>query len=399
MPQIEEPAKTTTNNSNYAFLDLAFRPFFLGAAGFAIIGMMLWTGIYSFGAQLLTTLSPIAWHSHEMIFGYSVAVIAGFLLTAIQNWTGVATVKGTPLLIVFLTWLVVRILPFVSIVPVTVIALIDTLFFILLIIFATKPVLQTKQYKQLGIIIVLLLLLISNSVFYLGVLQIITNGVHIGLYAGMYLILLLIFIMARRVIPFFIQKGVDQQVSIKNFKWLDIASLILFVLYALFDLFYLHQKTLLAIAGMLLLLHSIRMIGWYTNGIWKKPLLWSIYIAYGFIVSGFALKLLIAYYGFLPFLEIHAFTVGGIGLLTLSMMSRVALGHTGRNVFEPPRAIFWIVLVFSMSILFRIVLPIFSPNYYSEWIVLSQVFWIAAFSLFFIVYFPILIKPRIDEPT
>ncbi len=396
MSQIEEPSKTTTNNSNYAFLDLAFRPFFLGAAGFAIISIMLWTAIYSFGAQLLTTLSPIAWHSHEMIFGYSVAVIAGFLLTAIQNWTGVATVKGTPLLILFLCWLVVRILPFVSLIPITLTALFDGLFFILLIFFATKPVLQAKQYTQLGIIIILILLLISNSIFYLGVLQIITNGVHIGLYAGIYSILLLIFIMARRVIPFFIQKGVDKQVTIKNFKWLDISSLILFVLYAIFDTFYLHQKTLLAIAGLLLLLHSIRMIGWYTNAIWKKPLLWSIYLAYGFIVSGFAIKLLIVYYGLLPYLEIHAFTVGGIGLLTLSMMSRVALGHTGRNVFEPPRSIFWIVLIFSLAVLSRVVLPIFIPNYYSEWIVLSQVFWITAFSLFFIVYFPILIKPRID---
>ncbi|MFV1985007.1 MAG: NnrS family protein, partial [Thiohalomonadales bacterium] len=293
-------------------------------------------------------------------------------------------------------WSIARILPFISFIAFEVTAAVETLFFILLLFFAIKPVLQVKQVKQGGIILVLLLLLISNSIFYLGVFNVIENGVHIGLYSGLYLILLLIFIMSRRVIPFFIEKGVDDAIKIHNFKWLDISVIILFLLYAVLDIYSIYFGSLMIISGLLLLLHSVRMIAWYSNGIWKKPLLWSIYLAYGFIVLGFALKLMISYYGFHPFLEIHSFTVGGIGLLTLGMMSRVALGHTGRNVFEPPRSIFWIVLIFTIATFCRVLLPIIFPNLYLLSILLSQIFWIAAFVLFLIIYFPILIQVRID---
>ncbi len=397
MSQIEEPVKQSSINSKYAFLDLAFRPFFLGAAGFAVFSMLIWTWIYSFGGNITgNTISPFVWHAHEMIFGYSVAVIAGFVLTAIQNWTGVATIKGKGLLVLFLIWIIARLLVTFPVFTQQITALFDITFYALLLYFAVKPILKVKQYKQLSIVIVLMLLLLSNSIYYLGVLQIINNGIYIGLYSGLYLILLLIFIMARRVIPFFIEKGVDETVQLKNFKWLDVSSLIFFVAYAMIDIFKLSQDSLMLLAGVLLMLHSIRMLGWYTKGIWKKPLLWSIYLAYGFIVFGFALKLMIHYYGFTPYLEIHSFTVGGIALLTLGMMSRVALGHTGRNVFEPPRSVFWILAVLAATIFFRVILPIFIPDYYSIIILLSQLFWIAAFTLFLIVYFPILIKTRID---
>jgi len=397
MLSIDEPPQKSQSNPQYAFLQLAFRPFFVGAASFAVISMVLWMWIYSFnGALAVTAISPFEWHAHEMIFGYTVAVIAGFLLTAIQNWTGVETIKGTALLVLFLVWISARLLAFVSNIAFEVVAIADILFFLLLFAAAIKPVLQAKQIKQSGIILVLLLLLISNCTFYLGVFNVIDDGIHIGLYSGLYLILLLIFIMARRVIPFFIEKGVDDSIQIQNFKWLDISVLVLFVLYAVFDIFSLYHDILMVSAGLLFILHNIRMIAWYNNGIWKKPLLWSIYLAYGFIVLGFVLKLLITYYGFLPFLEIHSFTVGGIGLLTLGMMSRVALGHTGRNVFEPPKSIFWIVFIFTLVIVCRVILPIFIPDFYSLWILLSQIMWIAAFVLFLIVYFPILIQSRVD---
>lgn len=397
MSAIEEPPANSQTSSKYAFLHLAFRPFFLGAASFAVISMLLWMWAYSFGGQLpVSTVSAIVWHAHEMIFAYSVAVISGFLLTAIQNWTGEATITGRALSGLFITWATTRVLPFITVIPFEVTAVIDLLFFVLLLFFIVKPVFKVKQFKQLGIILVVLLLFISNSIFYLGVFKYIDNGIHIGLYSGMYLILLLIFIMARRVIPFFIEKGVDLPIPIKNFKVLDISVLILFVLYAVFDIYSLHFNSLMVITGLLLLLHSIRMISWYNNGIWKKPLLWSIYVAYGFIVFGFALKLLINYYGIIPFLEIHSFTVGGIGLMTLGMMSRVALGHTGRNVFEPPGLIFWIIFIFSSAIFCRVILPVLIPSIYSLSILLSQIFWVIAFVLFLVVYFPMLIQSRID---
>jgi len=141
---------------------------------------------------------------------------------------------------------------------------------------------------------------------------------------------------------------------------------------------------------------SLRLHGWYSAGIWRKSLLWILYIAYAWITAAFGLKAAGLWLSINPMLTIHAFTFGGIGLMTLGMMARVALGHTGRNVFEPPTILKWIFISAIAGSIVRVLFPLFVPQFYSLWISLSQILWIISFGFFVFIYAPILYKPRID---
>lgn len=391
---IDEPKRENES----ALFNLGFRPFFLGAAGFAVIATLIWMGVYIFGGQLRPYGMPaITWHAHEMIYGYSLAVIAGFLLTAIKNWTGIQTLNGIPLLLLFLLWLAGRILPFFGdMVPLEFVAVVDLMFAALLVLSATLPIIKVKQWKNLGIISKLFLMFAGNCLFYLGVLGILDQGVYWGLYSGLYLILALIFTMGRRVIPFFIENGVGYPVQLKNRKWLDISSLVLFLIFFIADLIKPDGVIVALLAGILFVLHGVRLTGWYTHGIWKKPLLWVLYLAYGMIITGFALKAAIPIFKLSPYLPIHAFAFGGVGMMTIGMMSRVSLGHTGRSVSEPPVALFWVFTTLFIGGVVRVFVPLFDPSHYIVWIGISQGLWIISFAMFFYIYFPILTKKRLD---
>ena len=380
----------------FALFNLGFRPFFLAAVGFAAVSMLIWMGIYIFGWTLQPFGSAQTWHAHEMIFGYTLAVIAGFLLTAVKNWTSVQTPHGVSLAVIFFLWLAARILPFISGVEIQVIALIDNLFILALVAGVGYPIFKTRQWQHAVILAILLLMLASNILFYCGLLGLVDNGVTLGLYSGLYLIMGLIFLMGRRVIPFFIEKGVDETVQLTNYKWLDISSPIIFVGFWFADLFLADPMIVAALAAVLFMLHSIRLIGWYTPGLWSKPLLWVIYLAYAALTFGFALKAAVPLLGISPFIALHAFAVGGVGVMTLGMMSRVALGHTGRNVFEPPRILGPMFTLLFIATFVRVFLPMLIPSEYILWVGVSQVFWIVAFALFFIIFLPVLLKPRID---
>ena len=239
-------------------------------------------------------------------------------------------------------------------------------------------------------------MLISQVLFYLGVFGLLEQGVTWGIHAGLYLMVAPILAMGRRVIPFFIEKGVGYPFQPKNRRWLDVSSLALFLVFSVLDVFTDSPAITALLAGALVILHALRLAGWYTRGIWAKPLLWSLLLAYAFLVAGFALKVAAFSLGVSTTLAVHAFAVGGIGLVTVGMMSRVALGHTGRNVLDPPPVLFWIFSVLLLSALVRVVLPLVDGSLYSLWVGLSQALWIIVFSMFLVVYTPMLTSPRID---
>lgn len=388
------------NESAYGFplFRLGFRPFFLGAGVFAVIAIVVWTAIYSWGLDFkIPGYSTRIWHAHEMIFGYAGAVVVGFLLTGIKNWTGVQTLRGAGLALVFALWAAARLLPLSGLnAPLALLAALDLLFMFFVMIAAAMPVIRARQFKQFGIISKLLLLLFSNILFYLGMFGIVEQGVHWGLYSGLYMVIALIFVMGRRVIPFFIEKGVDRPVVLVNRVWLDIASLVLLLVLWVADVFTSYTTIVSMVAAALVVLHVIRMHGWYTSQIWSKPLLWVLYVAYGSLVAGFALKAAECCFAISPLLAVHAFAYGGIGVITLGMMSRVILGHTGRNVFEPPAVLFWCFGLLVAGAIARVLMPLLAMDLYSYWIGISQLLWILAFLVFLIVFTPMLLTPRID---
>jgi uncharacterized protein involved in response to NO len=379
-------------------LRLGFRPFFLAAGVFSILAMAIWMANYVFSVEFVFSgIAPSLWHAHEMMFGYVMAVVAGFLLTAIKNWTGEEVLRGKTLALLFLLWLVARLMPLTGLmIAVEIIAVVDVAFLFFLGVACLRPVMKVKQYKQIGIISKIFLLMLCNVAFYLGLMGVIDDGVQWGLYSALYMIIALIFVMMRRVMPMFIKNGIDGEVEIKNRAWVDHSSLVLLVCLWISDVFTQYDNLTAIFAVLLTLLHTLRLAGWYTSKIWSKSLVWVLVVAYAFFILGFALKALSITSGFSPFLSVHAFTAGGIGLLTIGMMSRVSLGHTGRNVFEPPAIVFWSFVVLFLGVIVRVIFPLFNMELYVYWVGISQLLWMISFAIFVVVYAPMLLSARTD---
>ena len=383
--------------SRIALLNLGFRPFFLGAALFAVVSMLFWMGVYVFHQPLpITGISIFQWHSHEMIHGFAMAVIAGFLLTAVRNWTGVQTLYGFALLGLLTLWLLPRVLFLLGTPLLFVAGFFDLLFALCLIGSIVYPIVKVKQWKQLGIIVILLLLAAANGCFYLGAAGLMDRGVFIGIYGGLFLIVGLILLIGRRVVPFFVEVGVGYRVKLFNYNSLDLLIIVLFVTFLIAEIL-VENRWMAALAAMgLFVANSARLVGWHTSGIWKKPLLWSLFIALIFINLGFFLLALSAFLDLPRIAVIHTFSVGGIGVITLSMMARVTLGHTGRNVQEPPKTVAVALVVLIIGAIIRIATPLVAGSHYVIWVAASQILWIVAFLIFIVTYLPMLIRPRVD---
>lgn len=386
-----------TDVKRLALFNLGFRPFFLGASLFAIISIASWMLVYfSYVTIAIENISVSQWHAHEMLYGYSMAVVAGFLLTAVKNWTGHPTLFGKPLIVLFLLWAVARILFLFGSALLPYVAGADLLFGLMLIIAISIPIVKTKQWKQLAVVSKVTLLWIGNIVFYLGCFGILSNGMQYAINGAILLFISLILMIGRRVIPFFIERGTETRAQLTQYKWLDVSILVLFIALFINAIFINNLYLSTLFAWSLFVLNGYRLINWYISGIWQVPLLWSLYLSAWFINVGFLFYGIPSQHGSLSILTLHLFTIGGIGLMTLSMMSRVALGHTGRDIKKPSRLIWLAFLLLIASVLFRAVFPMFTSQFYSSWVMLASILWILSFAIFAIIYTPILLKPRID---
>lgn len=389
--------KYPTSSPNLALFNLGFRPFFLGASIFSVVSVLLWMCVFVFQLPLqFKEISMTQWHAHEMVYGYSLAVISGFLLTAVKNWTGVQTLYGPGLSGLFILWVIARILFLFGTSYIFIAAVFEMVFMLCLISAIAYPIFKTRQWRQAAILSKIILLTIGNGLFYLGAAGIIEQGIYWGIYGGLLLIIALILTLGRRVIPFFIEQGVGYPVQLVNHKWIDRSSLVLLLAFFIVFVFVGNRQISEIISLALFFITTIRLFGWHTPGIWKKPLLWSLYISFIFIDVGFLLFAISNFFNIPPMLAFHAFSYGGIGLVTLGMMSRVSLGHTGRDIQAPPKVLTLSFILLVVGGICRIFLPIFDMSHYVTWILISQVLWSVAYLIFAIAYAPILIKPRID---
>lgn len=385
------------HNGGYALFELGFRPFFLGAGIFAIISVGYWSIIYSFHFPLtLRTLSLYQWHAHEMIYGFSCAVVTGFLLTAVKNWTGIQTLRGYPLLGLFTLWAIARILFLLGSQFLNTAAFFDIGFLLCAWMVIFYPVIKLRQWRQVGLLSKFFLLILGNVIFYSQSFMIVPKGAFIGIYIGLFSILAIILTIANRVMPMFIQNGVDYEVKISRHPGISFVSLLCFLLFAA-NYIFLHNTYAGIFSGVLLSsLLGYRLFKWHTPGIWKKPLLWGLYLALCSINLGFILDVFTYFTSLSPYLAIHALVYGGIGLATLSMMGRVTLGHTGRNVHKPPKIIFPMLFSLTIGVIFRVAAPLLYPSNYHVWILVSQFLWIAAFAMYLLTFSKMLISSRLD---
>lgn len=391
--QMNKPAQT----QGFALFNLGFRPFFLGASVFALVSIIWWMFIYfSHSFVQITPISISQWHAHEMLYGYGLAVVAGFLLTAVKNWTGVQTLHGKPLMVLFALWCAARVLFLFGTSLLIWAAIADLLFGLMLMWAVIKPIIKAKQWLQLGVVAKLVLLWVGNLVFYLGCYGVLEHGMLYAINGAVLLFVGLILMIGRRVMPFFIERGVQEKVQLKQYKWLDISIMVLFLALFINEISIRVAAVTFWLACALFLMNGFRLLNWHTAGIWRVPLLWSLYLSAWVVNAGFLSYALQTQLNILPVLTLHFFTIGGVGLMTIGMMARVALGHTGRDIRKPSPWLGFIFLAICASAVFRILVPMFAMQHYVYWVLISALFWILGFAIFVVIYAPILLKPRVD---
>jgi len=379
----------------YPLFALGFRAFFALAGLFALILIALWSSIYK-GVIITDNYYPVVyWHAHEMLLGYSMAVIAGFLLTAVKNWTSIQTLQGNKLFGLCLLWVYGRIVPFYSeLIPDELIALVDFSFLPILAYFIAQPIIKSGNLKNLFFIVLLLVMAFGNACIHAEILGFYEGSAELGLDLVVAIIVMIILIIAGRVFPFFTERGLSGVMAIRNpvLDQLAVAASILTFILLIFNV----NGLILTIAAFVAVAANVfRVAGWYERRVWYVPLLWVLYLGYGWIIVGFVFVGL-ASLGIVPAsVATHAFTVGGIGVLTLGMMARVSLGHTGRAMKASNTIALAFVLI-NFAALFRVLIPALMPAWYSHFLVVSVYCWLAAFSLFVYVYTPVLSSLRID---
>lgn len=390
---IDDPNDKVDKNT-FSLFALGFRPFFLLAAITAPLLITLWL-LKLFGIITLSNYySSTGWHAHEMLFGYTVAVIAGFLLTAAGNWTGMKMINGWRLALLSIVFILGRVAPFIPEIPYWLIVGIDLSFLPLVALLIAIPVFKAKQWSNFIFVPLLLAMAAANLTVHLSTLSIIDTSIVTGSRVMLYLVVFLIVVMGGRVIPFFTERGVEG-VTTKKWTWIEYLSPISIVLLVIADVI-LSSKAMAGYAAVFAsIIHSIRLYGWYSNKIWQNPLVWILQVAYAWFIVGFILKSLIIFNSPAVIFSYHAFTVGGIGIMTLGMMARVSLGHTGREM----KLDSWMVLAFiliNVAVIFRVILPIFMHDYYLQLIQVSGWLWTVSFVIYLIVYTPMWLQPRVD---
>lgn len=390
---LEDPARRTPP-TGWAPFALGFRPFFLAAGLYAVVMMALWLGVLN-GKIQIGSLSPIVWHAHEMVFGFTVAVIAGFLLTAARNWTGLPTPSGPALVALFLLWLAGRVSFFIPGLPIGTIALLDLLFLPVLAVVLARPILKARQFYNFPFPLMLLVLATANVLVHIEALGRPDALISVGLHLAVYVIVVMIAVMGGRVIPSF----TDNKLGSHARRWKAIEILMpLTTIGALLAVLIAPRSPATAlIATAAACVHGVRLAGWYTPRFWSVPLLWVLHLGYAWIPIGFLL-LAFSAAGLNPMAAgsaLHAFTAGAIGVLTLGMMARVSLGHTGR-MLEPARLMTLAFAALNLAALIRVGMPLIAPDMHGNTMLLAGLLWMMGFGLFAAIYASILLRPRVD---
>lgn len=385
--------------SGPAILSYGFRPFFLGAGIWAIAAMGLWVAALTAGLSVGGSLGPVNWHAHEMVFGYTGAALGGFMLTAIPNWTGRLPVSGTPLLLLVLLWLAGRVVflvpDLVGVVPALVI---EGLFLPALGIIALREIVAGRNWKNLKILVAILLLSAADIWFHTAIAMGLSPAAPIRLAVGAWT--LLIMLVGGRIIPSFTRNWLARQgtkaLPAAFGRFDQIAILITALALLVWTAMPTGWVTALA-AGLAALLHFVRLVRWRGYASLAEPIVAVMHVAYLMIVLGLALIAVAAMGWMGEASALHVLLIGGMGGMTLAIMTRAALGHTGRPIRAAPLVQLAYVLVFAAAVVRPLVE--FLPGQYNLILATSGTLWILTFVIFVVVYGPILLAPRAARGT
>jgi uncharacterized protein involved in response to NO len=373
-------------------LRLAFRPFYLGAALWAALMLPLWVAIFLGAISWQPAPPPLLWHAHEMLFGFAIAVIVGFLLTAGKSWTGLATPRGPALGGLILLWLSARLASLVA--PYAVFAVLDLALLPTVGLIFLRLLIRSRNWRNVPLALILLLLSLVNLTFHLSVLGQIDLAPMRSLYAGLAFIVMIECVMAGRVVPFFTSSALAG-VKIATLPWLERSALAATGL----GLALWVAKGPVAVTGAMLglagVLNLVRQLRWHPWATRSRPILWILHLSHLWLALGLGLLALAQWELVTVSIGVHALGVGATGGLIIGMMTRTARGHTGRALTVEAPELAAYVLVMAAAVL-RVLLPLFLPSLYIYGLIAAAGAWSAAFLLYLWKYSPWLLSTRSD---
>ena len=380
------------------FFSYGFRTFFVTAALFAGLSILAWVAQFTGLLNSTGPLDAITWHAHEMMFGYLAAVLAGFTLTAVANWTGRPPVSGTPLIMLFLIWLAGRIgmaLALFGTIPLAAAALIDVTFIPAFAFLFGREVIAGGNKRNLVVVGAVSVFGLANLLFCLNALDIYENDLWSRL--GLGIAALLIALIGGRITPAFTGnwlKSQGQQLAVREMGGVDKGALLLTALSVFsWTVFPYHLLTafVLMAAGLTLL---VRLSQWHGLKTTREPLIFFLHVGYGFLATSLIAIGVSIWQPDLVAIStgLHLLTAGTIGLMTFVVMTRALLGHTGRPLVTSP-AVATALLLIAGGALLRAGAP-WIPSLYIPLVSLSGIIWSGGFLIFVGHFAPIIVRPR-----
>ncbi|MFS8055615.1 NnrS family protein [Rhizobium sp. BR 317] len=366
-----------------------FRPFFLAAAIWAIVSIDLWAAFLTLGIPLATEYGALYWHAHEMLFGFAPAILAGFLLTAIPNWTGRLPISGRPLIYLLSLWTAGRLAMLASsLVGVIPAVIIDSAFLPAMLILSTREVVAGRKWADLKVIAGLAVLSLANILFHLQVVKAGHPELAIRLGLGAYV--LLVTIVGGRILPSFTRNWINQSGRTDfpvPYNRFDAATIIVgavsLTVWAVWPEAW-ASGILGSAAAVLNVVRLVRWRGWTT---WPEPILFVLHVAFAFVPLGFAAIALQAV-GLPELAVLHIFAIGSISLMMLAVMTRASRGHTGRKLKSSRLTNLSYVILLVVAFV-RPMAELF-PDYSVAILMMALLGWTAAFGLFTIEHAPML---------
>jgi uncharacterized protein involved in response to NO len=380
-----------------ALLTYGFRPFFFGAGLWAMLAMVLWVPMLNGLVALPTAFDPVSWHAHEFLFGYLGAVVAGFLLTAVPNWTGRLPIVGWPLGGLFALWIVGRIAIAVSAgMPPVLVAMADLAFPVALAAAVAREIVRGRNWRNLVVVVLLSMLILGNAVFHWeaagGHYAAAGIGLRLGLGAGV----MMVAVIGGRIVPSFTRNWLVKHRSailptppMQQFDKLALLILALALLLWVAAPFAQATGVGLLLAGAL---HLCRLARWAGHRTWPEPLVLVLHAGYAFVPLGaLAIGSAILWPGaFGTAAAQHVWMAGALGLMTLAVMTRATLGHTGHELSADAATVL-IYLMLVIAVVARVLaapMPALAPTLHA----ISGLAWIAAFGGFSALYGRLLLR-------
>jgi uncharacterized protein involved in response to NO len=394
--QLQEPVYRGA--AGPVFFAAGFRPFFIGSGAAAALMLPVWLMVWSGGLEINLPVPPAVWHAHAMVFGFGGAAVGGFLLTAVPNWTNAHHVSGRPLIGLFALWLAGRAAELAAgVLPPLVVAVAELSYLPVLALLLAKPLIAAGKWRNIAFLPILAVLWVADGLVQAEAITGRPLGMA-GIYCGIFVLLLLIAVVGGRIVPSFTQNWWRMQgkpVEVKPIAWIEKGGAAAAVVAA--AVAQAHFSGTVG-AGVVLLaaaaVHGLRLSRWHGAGTYANPILGVLHLGYGWLVVGLALLGLSSLWPGLPAsAALHALTAGCIGTMVLAVMSRAALGHSGRPLEVSPAIVVAYGLV-SLGTALRVVAPL--TDAVGALTIAGGVAWTAAWVLYVAVYLPIVIRPRAD---